>query len=147
MAEKIKCKFVPKPDKIIWDKTRSSRFELLLQSAECKQSVYNFIHSGIENSENNINEAVSFVTNLMVSKAVAADMSVKRTKPTTGLGNHRKKVTHPKWHDLTCHEALQRLKLTSKLLKRDPNNAWLRGKLNTERKYYKNILKKAQKTF
>ena len=63
------------------------------------------------------------------------------------MGNHRKKAAHPKWHNLSCHEALLRLKATTKLLQKDPKNAWLRGKLNTERKHYKSIVKKSQNTF
>ena len=146
-AEPIKCKFIPKPGKICWDKTKSTRFELLLQTPECKQSVCSFVQSGIESTEEGIHEAVNFVTDTIISKAVAADMSVKRSKAPSKSSNNRKKKVHPKWHDLSCQQALQRLKTTSNLLKKDPKNSWLRGRVNVEQKQYKNIVKKTQNNF
>ena len=73
-------------------------------------------------------------------------MSVKRC-PTTRLNKKSaNKVVHPKWHDLSCTTALNKVNSTAKLLKSNPKNAWLRGKLNTETKQYKSLVKKKSKT-
>ena len=59
----------------------------------------------------------------------------------------RNKKSHPKWHDLSCAEAHKKVVLTGKLLKSNPNNPYLRGKLQTETKQYKRLAKSKQKEF
>ena len=58
----------------------------------------------------------------------------------------RKKV-HPKWHDASCADVHKSILLTSKLLKNDPKNAFLWGKLFTDKKHYKKLTKNKQKEF
>ena len=54
---------------------------------------------------------------------------------------------HPKWHDGDCYLALKSLNHTSQLLKNKPNDPWLRGKLITENKKYKHLMKLKHKQF
>ena len=134
--EQPKCKFINKPKKIIWDKTKSTRFELLLQSPECKKNISDFINSGLKVGESAIDAATHFIADIIVSKAAAADMSVKSSPVSRSKTCAQRKVSHPKWHDDSCHDAFRKVKATAALLKKDPKNAWLRGKLSTENKQY-----------
>ena len=59
----------------------------------------------------------------------------------------KKQRSHPKWHDISCAEAHWSLLLTSKLLKGDPKNPYLRGKLFSETKLYNKLVKNRQKQF
>ena len=145
--EPVKCKILPKPEKVRWDKNNSTHFELLLQTPECKQSVKTFLESEIVHTTEGIEKAVNFLTDTMVSKAEAANISVKRSKPPSNRGKRKRKVNHPKWHDATCQEALRKLNATSALLKKYPQNPWPRGKVNTERKHYKSLVKKPKRIF
>ena len=51
------------------------------------------------------------------------------------------------WHDLSCSELHRRLSTTACILKIQPNNAYLRGKLNKETKEYKKLVKMKNKQF
>ena len=48
---------------------------------------------------------------------------------------------------MSCAEAHRKIVLTSKLLKNDPKNPYLRGKLQTKTKHYKRLAKSKQKEF
>ena len=59
----------------------------------------------------------------------------------------KKRRYHPKWHDISCADAHRSVVLTSKLLKINPRNSYLRGKLFTETKLYNKLVKNKQKQF
>ena len=62
-------------------------------------------------------------------------------------GRSKKRRSHPKWHDISCADAHRSVVLTSKLLKSNPKNSYLRGKLFTETKLYNKLVKNKQKQF
>ena len=134
--------YLPKPGKVIWNKSKSFRYKILLQSPACKEVWQGFIKTGIKADRKSIDAAATFVADIMVSTAEAAEMSVKRTSASVPKRNKR---SHPSWHDQSCHEALKKVQASSSLLKSRPNNAWLRGKLMTEKKQYKFLIRQKQK--
>ena len=61
----------------------------------------------------------------------------KLVKPTVKICSKKikkKRKSHPKWHDKSCANAHRDVVLTSKLLKGDPKNPYLKGKLISETK-------------
>ena len=58
-----------------------------------------------------------------------------------------KRVNYPKWHDRSCEELRRQLRVTSKILKINPQNPYLRGKLISESKDYNRLRKQRQKEY
>ena len=84
----------------------------------------------------------------MTDSAVAAGMTIKQSVlPRRSARSDKPQVKHPKWHDKSCHDVYKSIKNTSFLLSKEPNNAWLRGRLITETKQYNKLLKSKQKQF
>ena len=133
----FKCEeydFIDNPRKIPWNKDISYRFENLIQSNEMKQRIQLLMNDSCT-TQVDIDRCTAGVTNTIIDCAVQADISQPVNKPRVGKkrGKQNKKV-HPKWHDLSCSEAHQKIVLTCKLLKMNPKNSYLRGKLQTEKK-------------
>ena len=61
--------------------------------------------------------------------------------------NFKKRVSLPKWHDLSCCEAHRKVCTTAWLLKNDQNNNYLIGKLRPVTKQYNKLVKSKQKQF
>ena len=96
--------------------------------------------TGILPDQNSVENATSFITNILVESAVKADMTIKKgvLPRRQAQANFRyEKPKKTKWHDQSCFEGLREIKRTSYLLNKDPKNAWLRGKLVSESKKYK----------
>lgn len=53
----------------------------------------------------------------------------------------------PKWHDETCESLLKKIKHSGYLLKKYPENSYLRGCIQSETKQYKKLVKSNQKQF
>ena len=141
--------FVPKPDKISWDKTKRDKFCEILNSNAAKIKIETFFKNEILLEPTSIEKAVSFITDVLIDTSTLAGMMLKKgLKPRKpGFNNRFVKVKPPKWHDKTCHEMYQSVQKTSLLLSKDPRNAWLRGTLRAETKQYNKILKFKQKEF
>ena len=144
--------FIAKPQKIPWSKDISFRFENILQSEEFREMSSSFLESDIEQTQNGIDQATARLSNIFIEGALRSDHSIKFCKPPNNMKpNHnskkKKRKTHPKWHDTSCYEAHRSILLTSKLLQGDPKNAYLRGKLFSETKKYKKLIKNKQKQF
>ena len=60
---------------------------------------------------------------------------------------NNKRVSLPKWHDLSCCEAHRKVCTTAWLLKNDQNNTYLRAKLRTFTNEYNKLVKSKQKQF
>ena len=133
MLQETCYNFIAKPEKILWSKDISFRFENILQSAEFKEKSCNFIESDIKQTQEGIDQATADLSNLLIEGALRSDTSIKPSKHKSSKKPKcdRKWKIHPKWHDASCFEAHKSLMLTSKLLKSDPKNAYLRGKLFT----------------
>ena len=133
---------LPRPDKIIWDKQLADKYKCILESPECKNVLSDFISTGIIPNQQSIDSAVSFLSNIMVETTLKAGMFLKkgarpRRSAQVDLYSCQRKVKHPKWYDQECRQAYTDLKRTSKLLSNNPRNAWLRGKLFSEKKSIK----------
>ena len=148
--------YLPKPKKVVWDRKLSDKFKFMLESPDCKESLNSFVNTGIMPNQPSIDSAVDFVANVLVKTAENAGMTVnlsaipKGAIPRRSARTHSgscKRKSHPKWHDFECNTLLSNLKRTSKLLSADPRNPWLKGKLFTESKLYKRLVKHKQKLF
>ena len=58
-----------------------------------------------------------------------------------------RKVYRPKWHDETCESLLKKINHSAFLLKKKPNNSFLRGCIQQETKQYKKLTKSKHKQF
>ena len=56
-----------------------------------------------------------------------------------------RKVYHPKWHDATCESVRKKIRQSTLLLKKYPNNQYLKSQLFSESKQYKKLLKSKHK--
>ena len=142
--------FIDRPKKIPWDKDISYRFENFIQSAENTDKI-TLLMNGPCNTQDDIDTCTAGLTEIMIDCSIKADISNPVNTPRgpkmpkgKRVGNKR---SHPKWHDLSCAEAHRKIVLTSKMLKLNPKNSFLRGKLQTETKQYKKLAKNKQKEF
>ena len=132
---------------------RVYRFENILQSPEYSQQFNNFISKDIECSQNAVDSATQDLTNLLITAALQADTCPKlkminNASVTAGSRRiNRKRVAHPKWHDTSCYEAHRKIVTTAKILKLQPKNPYLLGKLRTETKDYNRLIKSKHKQF
>ena len=81
------------------------------------------------------------------SSAVKFDRVVKPTVKLCSKKFTKKRRKYPRWHDKSCADAHRDVVLTAKLLKGDPKNSYLKGKLITETKSYNRLVKNKQKEF
>ena len=141
--------YLPKPDKINWDKTLAEKFVYNIQSPDCKEAVRGFLNTGILPDQKSVESATSFISSILVQSAVQAGMSIKKgVLPRRQARNNFKQMkNNPKWYDQSCTELFQNMKLISNQLNKDPKNPWLRGKLINGNKEYKRLLKFKQKQF
>ena len=141
--------YVPKPEKIIWDKNKKSKFCEMLSSYETQSKIETFFNQDTSVTQNSVDNAVEFLTNILKETSTFAGMLLKRgicpKKPPRNV--RFVKVKPPKWHDKSCHDLFKSLKQTSDLLSKDPKNSWLRGRLATESKQYHKLLRVKQKEF
>ena len=77
-SNQTKYKYLPKPGKVVWNKDKSARFTILLQAPACKEVIRDFIKTGIKYERLTIDAATSFISEIIVTTAEAAEMSVKR---------------------------------------------------------------------
>ena len=103
--------------------------------------------------QSGIDQATDQLSNLLIEGAMRSNPSVqynKLMKPNIKVCSKKikkRRRNHPKWHDKSCVDSHKEVVLTSKLLKGDPKNSYLRGKLVTETKTYNNLVKSKQKEF
>ena len=92
----------------------------------------------------------------MVSYASKADDEIlkieckavrKSPLPNWKFKRKPRKIKQPNWHDNSCEELKKKLKHTSLLLKKFPKNPFLLGRLNSEHKQYKKLLKSKHKDY
>ena len=141
--------FLPKPDKLTWDKSKNDMFIKIISSNESQEKISNFFLNGISDNQTSVDTAAQFISQHLLDSSVSAGMLLKKgiqpRKPS--YKNRFVKVKPPKWHDKTCHGAFNSLQSTSKLLASDPKNSWLRGKFNNETKQYNKLIKSKHKEY
>ena len=146
--------FISNPSKVLWNKDISYKFENILQSPDYIYKLDNLLSREISGSQSAIDSATLELSDLLVTAALEADtvkkLEMKRVvnKIAGSRRNCKKrKVAHPKWHDLSCAEAHRKVTTTARFLKGDPKNSFLRGKLQTESKDYNRLVKSKHKQF
>ena len=145
-----------KPRKLNWSKKIESNFENILQSSDAKIFVSNFALNGINPDQKSIDTATSSFTEFIVNSAKKADddkvrieckAMQKSSSPNWKYKRKSRKIKNPVWHDYTCEEIKIKLRQTSLLLKKYPKNPFLLGRLNSEQKQYKKIVKSKHKDY
>ena len=149
--------FIEKPRKIIWDKEIAQKFENILQLPESKNFISNFAKNGISNEQNGIDSATCFLSDFLTNSAELAGNNENRiefkcpqrsSKPNWKFTKKKsRKKYHPKWHDATFESVLKKIHQSAYLLKKYPNNQYLKSQLLAESKQYKKLLKSKQKTY
>jgi hypothetical protein len=77
-VQKSHYDFLPKPDKIQWDKTLADKFLINIQSPNCKEAVRGFMQTGILPDQDSVENATTFITNILVESAVKSEMKIKK---------------------------------------------------------------------
>ena len=145
--------FITKPPKLPWNNEISYRFENILQTPEFSSRLNFYLDQNFSSDQTSIDQATDNLSSLLIEGALRSDYSVRYnnlTEPTLkkcSKGKKKKRKSHPKWHDMSCADAHRSVMLTSKLLKVNPKNAYLKGKLVTETKIYNKLVKSKQKQF
>ena len=166
----IKCKFylnfqgdsnyefIKQPKKLSWDSNIALKFENNIQTQESKNFLEHFAINGIKHDQECVDCTTEFLTDFLVSaaeiagnngsqitlfkgKAKGADRNWKfRRKP-------NRKIMKPKWHDATCESLSKDINKTASLLKKYPNNPFLRGRIQSDSKKYKKLVKSKHKAY
>ena len=137
-----------KPSKVPWNDEISSTFEGLLQDKKSKVFLSQF-NAQCMSSQESLDTAVDSLSSFLVGAALqAAGSSVQTKKPNIQCRSadrnwiFRKRsstVRKPKWFDVSCETLQRQLRVTSRLLKIQPNNQYLKSKLFVECKEYKRL--------
>ena len=148
--------FVDKPRKVAWNPLISSQFENLIQSSSAKTYLSKFEWQSVSDQVT-VDGAVRSLSDFLVNAAVqAAGPVLVRARPSVRRRSYarnwkfRKKclqASRPKWHDDHCESVRRQMRLSSRLLKQQPGNQYLKGKLMSESKEYKKLRKQKQKQF
>ena len=135
-------KLLEKPKRIKWD----------IQSEYSKQFLSQFSSKKL-NGQTSIDQAVSELSNFLVSAADSQGhifpsyIKARRPNPNWKFKPRAKCLNYPKWHDRSCEEHRRQLRITSKILQKNPQNPYLRGKLISESKVYNRLRKQKQKEY
>ena len=140
--------YMAKPDNIRWVKTCKDNYYNAIRSPACRQVVTSFLGTGILPNQSSVDEATALLTNLMTHSAKIAGMDVRKgAKPRHQARPDQARKRRPKWHDMSCQEAYKRMKQSAVLVAQYPKNQYLKGKLFSESKEYKKIVKAKQKEY
>ena len=146
--------FLQKPGSINWDKTAEQTFRNILQSDESQHFVSNMFQSGILSDQDCIDSATETLATFLVNTAEMAACNENRLKfscPQKKQARNwkfkmkKKTVKYPKWHDKSCESLKKQISLSSYLLKKNPKNSFLRGRIVKETKAYKKLVKSKHK--
>ena len=145
-----------KPVKLNWSKKIEANFENIIQSSDAQIFLANFAQNEINADQNSIDNATETFTDFLISCAKKADdeklkleCKAMKKSPLPNWKFKRKpmRIKQPNWHDNSCEELKKKLRHTSLLLKKFPKNPFLLGRLNSEQKQYKRLLKSKHKEY
>ena len=142
-------KFIESPKKLPWSPDIAFRFENILQTPEYSLRLENlFLNQNIKSQEA-VDCITETFTNILVEGATLANKShpIKLTRTPQKKFNGRKKVFHPKWHDLSCEEAHRKVAMSARLVKMNPKDQSLGARLRQDIKDYKKLVKIRNKQF
>ena len=142
-----KYEYLPKPEKIVWNKVTEQKFENIIQSTHSKLFLSNFASKGVSPTQDCVDSATNFLSEFLVNSAQLANSSdhkiqfqpnIRRGQPNWKFRKKtNRRIKKPKWHDETCETMLKKIKQSSYLLKKFPNNSFLRCCLINETKSIK----------
>jgi len=145
--------YLDKPKKVSWCPEIGNNFERLLQNQPSKAFLAQFNHLEVSTQEN-LDQAVDSLSTFLVETAEAAAgpsppgrRPGRAGRPRARPARKTPRCSRPKWHDSACEAARRSLRLSSRLLKQQPANPYLRGKLMLESKVYKKLRKRKQKEY
>ena len=100
------------PPKVVWERNKAERFKLLLQAPACKEILSDIEEKGVQGTQASIDATANLFSEILMSTAALADMSIKKGPKTKNKNklNTFKKVKPPKWHDLSCSQAFEKVK-------------------------------------
>ena len=148
--------YLKKPEKIKWNKTIERNFIETLESDESKNIINNMFGTGIPSVQGCIDSATDILANFLVNAAERENFGKNRIEFSCPLKSQsrnwkfkkkKKMVQYPKWHDETCHNMRKKISLSSYLLKKDPKNNYIRGKIIAETKAYKKLVKSKHREY
>ena len=70
--------FLPKPDKVVWNKEREQAFRCAVQSPDCQEAMMGFLATGIMPNQASVDQAAEFITNILKHSAELSGMPVKK---------------------------------------------------------------------
>ena len=115
----------------------------------------NFAKNGILNNQKSVDDATEFLSEFLVSSAEkAGNNGISITFNGQKKGEQRnwkfrkkikRKIVKPKWHDATCESLSKKIKHSAFLLKKYPNNSYIRGCIQAEYKQYRKLTKTKHK--
>ena len=156
ISKDTNCMFLlPKPKKVNWSKQIHQNFENIIQVSDSKNFLSNFEESSICHEQTAIDIATKVFTDFLINSATLANDRVsicfkgpkKSPNPNWKFKKKPKKVTKPKWHDLTCEKLKTKMRATSDLLRKYPKHPYLLGCLQSEQKQYRKLLKSKHKEY
>ena len=141
--------FIESPKKLPWSADIAFRFETILQTPEYLSRVENIFSNQNISSQEEVDCMTKTLSNTLVEGATEANnsKSIMLSKMPKKKNNYKKRAFHPKWHDLSCEEALRKVSVSSRLLKSNPKDQFLSGRLRQDIKDYKKLVKLRNKQF
>ena len=147
--------YIQKPKKVPWNESIADCFEQIIQSNACKTVLSEFDTRPVSSQES-MDAAVSSLSDLLVGAALQAAGPtagvVRPTWPCKAQARNwkfrkRPSGNKPKWFDNTCENLRIQMRITSRLLSKQPGNPYLKGKLVSESKDFQRLRKFKQKQY
>jgi hypothetical protein len=145
-----------KPKRLKWDCSISLKFEHLIQSRQSRSFLSDLTSKPLTD-QMSIDQAMSDMSSFLVTAAEQASgqggagfpahVGERKSSPNWKHKTRQNPVKYPKWHDKSCMELRRQLRITSKILNKNPTNPFLKSKLLSESKDYKRLRKQKQKEF
>ena len=146
--------YIVKPKKIPWSEDISFRFENTIQSESAK-TFLSQLSTQCLSSQESLDSAVESLSSFLVTAArTAGGQTAGRSGPRPPRRSpapnwkYRKKTSRffkPKWFDMTCESLQRQLRVTSRLLRQQPGNPYIKGRLVRETNDFKRV-RKLEKT-
>ena len=148
--------FIDKPKKMPWSEDISLRFENIIQNQSSKAFLTQFAKEPLSSQES-LDKAVESFSSFLVGAARTAGGPVagssrprpprRSTAPNWKSRKRAPKYFKPKWFDRTCESIQRQVRITSRLLKQQPGNPFIKGRLFKETKDFKRLCKLKKKQF
>ena len=145
--------FITNPKKVSWNSDISNQFEMFIQTFESKSFLKDF-KSRVISDQETLDSGVSALSGFLTSAAQQAagpGPRAPRGPPVTRVhGRARPRAVRPnkpKWFSQDLKALQRQVRLTSKLLRQQPRNSYLKGKLFSESKEFRRLRKQNQRDY